>query len=234
VGAIGLRASGGFVAALASGFALIAPDGACRTVAAVAGDPARVRLNDGKCDRRGRFWAGSLDMSGTEPLGALYRLDPDFACASVAQGVTCANSLAFSPDDRTLYFADSPARAICAYAFDIGSGELGPRRVFADTSALSGVPDGSTVDAEGFLWNAMWDGWRLVRYAPDGRVDRIVPLPVQRPTCCAFGGPKLETLFVTSARASLEPQSLAAQPLAGSVLAFEPGCRGLAEPLFQG
>ncbi len=125
-------------------------------------------------------------------------------------------------------------RTIFAYDFDVDSGRIGNRRLFADCAGQPGAPDGSAVDAEGFLWNAQWDGWRLVRYAPDGRVDRMLPLPVQKPTSCAFGGPDLTTLYVTSAIWDLSPEARAAQPHAGGLLALDLGVRGLPCTRFAG
>jgi sugar lactone lactonase YvrE len=169
-----------------------------------------------------------------EPAGALYRTDPGGRWQRMVDGITVPNSLAWSPDDRTMYFADTPHRVIWAYPFDAETGALGARRPFAEVPEGAGYPDGSTVDADGCLWNAHFDGWRLTRYAPDGRVDRVVPLPVQRPTSCAFGGPGLGVLYVTSARARLTEAELARGPLAGGLLALEPGPRGLPEPRFAG
>lgn len=149
-------------------------------------------------------------------------------------GVWIPNGLAWSPDDRPLYLADSHRKLIFAYAFDSEAGEIRDRRVFVDTGAYVGVPDGAAVDAEGFLWSAQWDGHCVIRYAPDGRINRIVELPVTRPAACAFGGPGLETLFVTTARFRLPGEVLAAEPLAGGVLALEVGARGLPELRHRG
>jgi sugar lactone lactonase YvrE len=132
-----------------------------------------------------------------------------------------------------MYFADSPTRTILAFAYDPATGALGERRVFARV-APPGIPDGAIVDAEGYMWSAEYGGGRITRYAPDGRVDRRLALPVSQPTCCAFGGPDLSTLFVTCARAGLSAATLAAEPLAGAVLAYEPGVRGLPEPCYAG
>ncbi|MCW6510779.1 SMP-30/gluconolactonase/LRE family protein [Lichenifustis flavocetrariae] len=233
--ALALRETGGLVLALASGFAFFdPPTGAIRRLAAPESHLPTNRMNDGKCDRRGRFWAGTMDDGLRAPSGALYRLDPDLSCHRMEGGIGISNSLAWSPDDRVFYFADSLRRTIFAYDFDVATGRLGKRRVFTDCADQPGTPDGSTVDAEGFLWNAQWDGWRLVRYAPDGRVDRVVLLPVQKPTSCMFGGTDLRTLYVTSAVWDLEGDALAAQPHAGGLLALDVGVGGLPEPRFAG
>jgi len=236
IGAIGLRAGGGLIGALRSGFHPVSIEGGC--LAALAdpepGLPGN-RLNDGKTDRRGRFWAGSLQDPGYAPVGRLYRLEAGGRCEALLEGIAIPNSIAWSPDDATMYFADSLSGEICAFDFDAGAGEISNRRVFARVPAADGVPDGSTVDADGFLWNAHMDGWRITRYSPDGRVDRVIRLPVQRVTSIAFGGPRLDTLYVTTATRRLTPEQIRAQPLAGRLLAIQGlGARGLPEPEFAG
>jgi sugar lactone lactonase YvrE len=152
----------------------------------------------------------------------------------VEGSIAISNSLAWSPDNRRFYFADTLDRAIYVFDYDHASGAIANKRVFASTAGDPGNPDGSTIDAEGYLWNAQWDGWRLVRYAPDGTVDRVVMLPVQKPTSCMFGGPGLRTLYVTSAVWDLHGAALAGQPWAGGVLALDVGVAGLPEPRFAG
>jgi sugar lactone lactonase YvrE len=233
IGSFALRQAGGLVCAFASGFAFFDPDsGAVEWIARPEAMIARNRFNDGKCDRAGRFWAGSMDDLMSEHTGSLFRLDPDRGVHRMDGAIGCSNSLAWSPDDRVFYFADSQDRTIFAYDYDAASGAIANKRVFAVSDI--GVPDGSTVDAEGYLWNANWDGWRLVRYAPDGRVDRVIELPVQKPTSCMFGGPDLATLYVTSAIWDLGGPALAAQPWAGGLLALDVGVRGLPETRFAG
>ncbi len=235
VGSLALREGGGIVAALYNGFRFIDLDsGEIEVVHDIEADTPRTRFNDGRCDRRGRFWAGTMDDLMEQPLGSLYRLDPDRSYHKMESGIVCSNSTAFSPDDRTLYFADTFIDTIWAYDLDNDTGAITNRRVFASTKEMSGGPDGSAVDSEGFLWNAMWDGWRVVRYAPDGRIDRVIEMPVQRPTCCAFGGEGLDTLYVTSARFLLEDAELESQPQAGGVFAVDVGVKGLPEPRFAG
>jgi sugar lactone lactonase YvrE len=233
--AFAVRERGGLVVALASGFAFFDPEsGAVERLAAPEAHLPGNRMNDGKCDRRGRFWAGTMDDSLARSTAALYRLDPDLSCRQMETGVGISNSLAWSPDNRTFYFADSLIKTIFAYDFDLDSGAIRGRRVFADCSGQLGSPDGSTVDVEGYLWNAQWGAWKLVRYAPNGRVDREVQLPVQMLTSCAFGGPDLSTLYVTSAVWDLDIGSLKSQPEAGGLFALDVGVRGLPEPRFAG
>jgi sugar lactone lactonase YvrE len=190
------------------------------------------RFNDGRCDRQGRFWAGTMSDVRRDPAGTLYRLDASLACEPLRNAIIIPNSLAWSPDGRRMYFADTNRSTIWAWDYDPATGAATRERVFADTGA--GRPDGSCVDADGCLWNAEYGAWRLVRYTPAGKVDRAIELPVANPTCCCFGGERLDELFVTTARQRLTPGELAQQPLAGSVLALRPGVCGLPESRFGG
>jgi sugar lactone lactonase YvrE len=151
----------------------------------------------------------------------------------MTEGFSIPNSLAWSPDGTTMYLADSLQHAISSYDFAPETGAIGVQRPFARTQAPA-IPDGSTVDADGCLWNAEYDGWRIVRYAPGGTIDRVVDLPVQRPTSCAFGGANLDVLYITTASQRLTDEERARQPLAGAVLALDVGVRGLPEPRYTG
>ncbi|PWK92433.1 SMP-30/gluconolactonase/LRE family protein [Fulvimonas soli] len=230
------EADGWLLLGLASRLAFFHPDTrALLPVAEVeAGLPTR--LNDGACDRQGRFVFGTLHEppggGPRQPLGGFYRLNPDLSLERLPlPGVAISNSVAFSPDGGTMYFCDSPARAIqcCAYG-----DTLGAPRAFARIDDERGEPDGSCVDREGGLWNAQWGLGRVVRYAPDGRPDRVVELSAAQPTRPAFGGAGLAALYVTSARDGLDAAALAAQPDAGALFVAEPGARGLPEPRFAG
>ena len=190
------------------------------------------RFNDGRCDAQGRFWVGTMHNVTRAPEGVLYRLEGSGPMVPVRTGICIPNSLAFSPDGRTMYFADSLRYAIFAHDYDPATGTMGVERVFA-TSTPPAFADGSAVDAEGFLWNAQFNGGQLVRYAPDGRIDRVLPLPVQRPTCCAFGGPELDMLYITSASQNMSEAEMQAEPLAGALLAIKVGVCGLPEPRFS-
>ena len=235
VGSIGLRRDGGLVAALRTGFALV--DWATSEVRPITdpiGGRPNVRFNDGRCDRAGRFWAGTVQERRVVGEAALYRLEPDHGCELALPKLTVVNSIAFAPDDRTLYVACSAAREVMAFDLDLATGSLGRRRTLHRLADRDGVPDGATVDEAGCLWLAVFDGGRLLRLTPDGRIDREVAMPVPRPTSCTFGGPGLDTLFVTSARVGLSDAQLAAAPMSGSVLSLRPGVRGLSEPRFAG
>ena len=191
------------------------------------------RFNDGKCDRQGRFWAGSMDSQERKATGSLYRIDPDLSWRRTLAGLRIPNSLAWSPDSRTMYFTETLDRVIYAFDYDPETGVPSNRRVFAEV-APPGYPDGSTIDAEGCLWNAEFNGWRLTRYTPEGAVDRVIPLPVQSPTSCVFGGLRLDTLYVTSASRDVPADGFADQPDAGSLLAVDVGATGIPELPFAG
>lgn len=234
-GSFALREAGGLVVAFESGLAFFVPEtGEIEWIARPEADRPRNRFNDGKTDRQGRFWAGTMDDRLTDRTGALYRLDPDLSVHRMETGIGISNALCWSPDDTKFYFADTLVQEIWAYDYDTATGDIAARSVFATTLDQPGNPDGSTIDAEGYMWNAQWDGWRLVRYAPDGSLDRVMDLPVQKPTSVMFGGPDLSTLFVTTAIWDLTGEALRAQPMAGSLLALDVGVRGLPETRFAG
>ena len=195
-GSIALRRQGGLLVALASGVYVIGttePELLVRP----AGHEAGLRFNDGRCDRAGRFWVGTLAEPDFPPRGVLYRVDTDGRATPMRRGIHVPNSIAFSPDGRTMYFADTPRHKIWAFDYDGERGEISGERVFA--TPHPGFPDGSCVDAEGCLWNAEWGNSRVVRYTPAGKLDRVVSVPAKNPTCCTFGGAKLDTLYITSA-----------------------------------
>lgn len=235
VGSIGLREGGGLVVATRTGLHLLDTETGDRVALAdpIAGR-ADLRFNDGRVDRRGRFWAGTVHEKRVRGAGALYRLDPDRTVRAALDGVTVANGIAWSPDDRIMYFADSHERRIDAFDFEADAGTISGRRAFAAFRPEWGVPDGATVDGEGGLWIAGIGGGRVFRFAPDGRLDRTVALPVSQPTSCSFGGPGTATLFVTTGRRGLTDAALRAEPLAGGIFAFEPGVAGLPEPQYRG
>lgn len=234
-GCAALRASGGLVLALDNGLHAFDPaSGRLDFLFHPEPEPATNRYNDGRADRRGRFWLGTMDREIRGPTGSFYRLGADRSVARQFGDVTVPNSTAFSPDDRTMYFADTPRHVIWAFDFDIEAGAISNRRVFADLSARRGLPDGSCVDAQGFLWNAEFAGARLTRYAPDGRVDRTVAMPVKSPTCCCFGGDDLRTLYVTSSTHEHSAAQRAAEPWSGGLLALDAGVRGLPEAMYGG
>jgi sugar lactone lactonase YvrE/DNA-binding IclR family transcriptional regulator len=192
------------------------------------------RPNDGKCDRAGRLWFGTMSLDANRPAGSLYAVAGDRTWLRAATGFTVANGIDWSPDGKTLYFADSAAGRIYAFAFDLQSGSIGKKRSFAEIAPQDGRPDGLAVDRDGFLWCAIWDGWQVRRYAPDGRVVREVRLPAPRPTSVAFGGADLRTLFITSARIRLPSRILAEAPYSGGLFALPVETPGLPAQAFAG
>lgn len=230
IGAIAPRAAGGFVAALEDGFWVIG-EGSPRRIAAVPEARPELRFNDGKCDPRGRFWAGTMAYDEATGAGALYRLDSGGAVTRVFAGVTISNGLAWSADAATMYYIDSPTQRIDAFSYAAETGEIRDRRPMVDIPAELGSPDGMTIDADGGLWVALWGGGAVHRYL-DGRLDRVIRLPVSRPTSCAFGGPDLDELYVTSAWKGLSADARRAEPLAGALFRVRPGVRGVLPSVF--
>lgn len=235
IGCIALRDGGGLVAGLRSGFAFL--DSLTGAIAPI-NDPESAlptnRFNDGAVDPLGNFWAGTMDDDETAPSGNLYRLEPSGAVSLMRSGFVIGNGIDWSPDGTTMYFTDSTRRRIIAYDFDTTSAEISGDRDFAWLGEDDGFPDGLTVDAEGGVWSAVWDGHRLLRFSPDGELERTVAMPVPRPTSMAFGGEGLSTLFVTSARIGLDPAALDAAPLSGGVFAIDVGVRGLPARTYLG
>jgi len=231
VGSLAVAADGRVLVALRDRMGLFDPrTGGVAPLTAFDHGGEGIRANDGKCDRQGRFWIGTMDEGRRAQRGRLYRLDRT-ALTAMLDGLDVPNSLCWSPDGRTMYFADSAQRTIWAFPFDPAAGTLGERRVFVRTGDDE-APDGATVDAEGYVWSARYGGGRVVRHAPDGRIDRMQPVPASQVTSCAFGGPDLATLFITTATQRLSPEQLAGQPRAGGLFAVEVGALGLAEPRF--
>lgn len=194
-----------------------------------------MRFNDGRIDRQGRFWAGTMvedDTRCAEGSAGLFRLEADGTVKTMERDIQISNGCSWSPDGNHFYFADSPRRNIYRYDFDAATGEIANRRLFARTM-INRYPDGATVDMEGHLWSAHWRGARVERYSPDGRSAGAVTLPVSQPTCAAFGGEEMDLLFVTSARDSLPEWTLGREPLAGNLFVLQTPFRGLRDPQFN-
>ncbi|MHC8362243.1 SMP-30/gluconolactonase/LRE family protein [Pseudomonas sp. LS2P72] len=238
---IARHSDGGWVAGMESGFFHLHPhnDGSLDSNLLAPVEHARtdMRLNDGRCDRQGRFWAGSmvLNMGANAADGTLYRYSAGQRGPLEAQlsGFIVPNGLGFSPDGRTMYLSDSHplVQQIWAFDYDIDSGTPSNRRLFVDMHQFPGRPDGAAVDAEGGYWICANDAGLIHRFTPDGRLDRSLAVPVKKPSMCAFGGSRLDTLFVTSIRPGDDHDE---QSLAGGVFALNPGVKGLPEPQFQG
>jgi sugar lactone lactonase YvrE len=235
IGCFALRGDGGFVVALRGGIWLAHPDGAlARRVAEAPYDPAHHRFNDGRCDPQGRFLAGTMNEHRDASTAELFRLDPDFTQTRILGGLTISNGLAFSPDGRTMYHADTPTQVIRAYDYDAPTGTPANGRVFARFTAADDRPDGGAVDREGCYWAALYRAGKVVRFAPDGQLLAAIPVPAMCPTMCAFGGDELRTLFVTSARQMRDAEELARLPYSGGVFAMAVDVQGLPEPAFAG
>jgi sugar lactone lactonase YvrE len=230
-GAVSCSRDGEVVLAAADGFWKLASDGSERQIAEVEVDEPLIRINDAKCDRVGRFWAGTISVDLQPGAGGLCYLETDGRVYRVLTGLTVPNGLGFSPDGSVLYFIDSFLYGVDAYPFDQDEPWLGPPRRVVDVPTDLGLADGMTVDADGSLWVAMFGGSCVRQYGPDGSAGATIELPVTHPTSCAFGGKDLDTLFITSARSDergpMTPDLLAPQPLAGAVFACRPGSVGL-------
>ena len=234
IGSLAVRRQGGLLVALRSALSLFDPaSGELTPLASPEAHLEHHRFNDGKCDRQGRFWAGTMHDLTRAPVGSLYRFDAQGRCKAMQSGIRIPNSLAWSTDGRTMYFSDSLLRTIFAYDFDVTSGDLANKREFVRIEGL-GIPDGAAVDEEDHLWVAIYDDWKLHRYSPDGKLRDIVELPVQRPTMMAFGGADMRTLFITTASQKLTAEELAKQPLAGALLSMPAGVRGVPDAYFSG
>ena len=241
IGSMALRERGGAVLALRNGFHTFDFDsGQCELIVEVEADQPRTRLNDGKCDRCGRFFAGGMDQHESDYISGLYRLDPDMTVTKVADGFQCFNMPCWSPDDRTFYCAET-WETIWAYDYDIEAGAISNKRALVDLRGEPGGCDGSTVDEEGYIWNAQVVSGRLIRYAPDGTIDRDIPFPIRNLTSVMFGGDNLDVLYVTSLARVVHPphghfvKEAGPEPTAGGLFEVRGlGVRGLPEPRFAG
>lgn len=191
------------------------------------------RLNDAKCDLHGRLWVGSMRLDVSQPDGSLYRVGADGCSTQVGNGFTAANGLDWSPDGKTFYFVDTIPGNIYAYDFDGNRGTISNRRIFASIPEKAGRPDGLAVDCEGDVWCAIWDGWRIDRFSPDGRKLSSLEVPVPRPTSITFGGKDLRTMYITSARVRLPSETLALAPNSGDLFAVRAQVSGQKPNLFQ-
>jgi sugar lactone lactonase YvrE len=237
VSALAIRERGGLVLALRDGFAFFDPlSGELEFITDPEENLPDNRFNDAKCDHQGRFWGGT--MSNTrwhEPSGSLYRLDPDLKVTKMRGEVVCSNGMGWSPDGRTMYHTESFRYAIYAFDFDPSRGDISNRRLFASVDHQSGAfPDGLTVDEYGFVWSVHNAVGKVVRYNPRGMMVSEVKVPVPRPCGCAFGGENYDKLYITTARETLDDQTLREIPLCGSIFVVEPAVKGFAEPLFKG
>lgn len=234
VGTVVLSQNGKLVVALKSGVAALDPaTGRLQSLVVPEVDRPGNRLNDGKCDPRGRFWVGSVVEDGQGPNGALYCIDTTLAVERKLSGVQCSNGIVWSRDERTLFYIDTPTQRVRAFDYDPETSALGRERVVFELPKSQGGPDGMAIDAEGHLWVALWGGRKVLRVDPaTGAVGFEVLVPVDRVTSCAFGGPDLDTLYITTARVGASAEELRAQPFAGSLFAARVPFRGMPSPRF--
>jgi sugar lactone lactonase YvrE len=235
VGAIAPTVRGDWVIAARDGFFRLDPEtGTVTLIAHIEKDDSATRMNDGNVDARGRFWAGTMGMGGVRSRGSLYRLDPDGRVTRFLTGVHISNGIDWSPDGRVMYYADTGLGRVDALDFDEAQGAISNRRPFVTIQEDAGFPDGLVVDADGGVWVALWGGGAVHQYRPDGVLAGRVELPVSLVTKCAFGGPDLADLYITSAWIDLDAQGRAREPLAGGVFRVRPGVRGRPATAFAG
>jgi sugar lactone lactonase YvrE len=235
VGAVALTSGGDLVLAVRDGFARLDPgSGEVRLIAAVATDRPDLRMNDGNVDPAGRFWAGTMAIDERTAAGALYRLDPDGRVHRMLPQVTISNGLDWSGDGRLMYYVDTPTRSIDVFDFDVATGTIANRRSLVRVARGEGWPDGLTLDADGYVWVALWAGGALRRYAPDGTLDRVLTVPAAYPTSCAFGGPDFRDLYITTAATPLTPDERQREPFAGGLFRCRPGVQGRPAHRFGG
>jgi sugar lactone lactonase YvrE len=232
------RSDGGLVIGCEAGFATLECDGTYAVIAAIELEAPASFVNDGRCDALGRFWAGSVgiadDGNAAPCAGRLHRLEGDRSVTTALSGLSLANGMDWSPDGRTLYLIDSLSGGIDAFDFDLATGALGARRRAVELGLQRGqaFADGMCVDCDGCLWTAIWGTGEVRRYTPEGKLERTLATPVSQPTSCAFAGPSLDVLVITSAWHRMTPAQRAAEPHAGSIFAMDPGMSGMAVHAF--
>jgi sugar lactone lactonase YvrE len=235
VGAVVLRERGGLAIALKEGFALTDHwGGTPKLIAEPEKDKPDNRMNDGKCDRAGRFWAGTMGFKEGTGVGALYRLDADHSVHTMATEVTISNGLAWSHDDKQMFYIDTPLQRVDAFDYDAASGVIENRRTLFEIPKESGGPDGMTIDADGCLWVAHWGGSAVKRYTPKGVVDLTIELPAARVTSCCFGGSDLQDLYITTASVGLTPEQQKQQPHAGGIFVTRTSAKGTPGNSYKG
>lgn len=228
VGAVVPADDGHLALAVRDGFALLDPDdGTIEMLAEAERELPQNRMNDGKCDAAGRFWAGTMALDGRPGAAALYRLDPNRHVERMVAGVGISNGLGWSRDNRLMYYIDTLLGRVDVFDFDLTSGAIENRRLFAEVQG-GGAPDGMAVDADGGLWVAVWGGAKVLHFLPDATLAAEIALPVSQVTSCCFGGPELRDLYITTAWQGLTDDSRSREPLAGGIFRSQPGVRGLA------
>ena len=238
LGCLATRAKGGLIVSMVSGFYFFDPKtGKFDAIVDPEADLSETRFNDGKTDRQGRFWSGTVfEVPGQKarPLGSLWRLDADLTAHKLFNGIVSSNGLAWSPDSRTMYFTDSGTPIVRRYDFDPATGQVDNERVFFDVTPEGKLVDGSTIDAEGCYWTTLPGVSKVCRYDPDGKIMQTILLPTDLPTCCEFGGKDLDILYVTTAILNRPAEHFKGQHNPGGLFAIDVGTKGLALPPFAG
>lgn len=235
IGSIAMRKQGGLVAAIGKGFAFIdTQTGQIIQIVDVLKEDEPVHLNDGKCGPLGRFWAGTVSHRSGEALGKLFCLDEEGLVSVQADNILLSNGLAWSPCRQYFYFTDTLKHGIYRYRFNRYDGTITNRELFIELDQQDGNLDGLTIDQAGYLWSAIWNGYKIIRYTPNGKIDREIALPIQRPTSCIFGGKDMKTLFITSASRDVNEKKPLADPQAGGLFALHVDVAGMPEPQYLG
>jgi sugar lactone lactonase YvrE len=231
VGVVVPAAAGGWLLGAGGGFTHLAPDGTARVLVELAGeggspDSGGTRMNDGACDRAGRFFAGTMAFDERSGAGSLYRLGTDGVVTTVLTGLTVSNGMGWSPDDGTVYLCDSGDSVVWAFPYDLATGEFGARREFLRFDGRDGVADGLIVDDEGCVWTAMWGGGAVRRWSPEGELLAVVDVPIETTSSCCFAGPDRDVLVVSTSQQGLDDAARAAHPDAGRLFVARPGITG--------
>jgi sugar lactone lactonase YvrE len=233
IGCIVLKEDGDLLAAMQDGLAYVSLDSQNYTFfASIDNDQPNNRPNDGKCDEYGRLWIASMDNNEVSPSGKLWKISSSTP-EIMDKNFVIGNGIDWSPDSKKMYFTDSISRTIFVYDFNLVDGTIANKKVFVQVSDSDGFPDGLTVDSQGFIWSAHWDGWRVTRYNPNGLVDMIIELPIPRPTSIAFGGTDLSSLFITSASIGLSSEEFANAPLSGGLFVYKSVISGRPSNMFS-
>lgn len=228
IGAFAMAPENRLVLATPRGFMTCDENGRdLRLVAEVEADKPETRMNDGKCDRAGRFWAGTMASDAIQGAGSLYRLSPSGSTARMLEGVTISNGLAWNADDSLMYYVDTAEQRIDVFDFDLDTGTIARRRPFVHIPSADGMPDGITIDMDDHVWVALWGGGSVRRYSPNSELDAIVSVPASLVTSCVFGGDSFGDLYITTASIGLDADELVSQPGAGRLFCCRPGVRGL-------
>lgn len=235
VGSVALCADGSLLVAALRELALLEPEtGRWTPIVKFETEAPRRRSNDGKCDPRGRFWIGRMALDGAAGVGSLLRIEPDRTATTVLAGLSIPNGLAWSLDAQRMYFVDSTQGVVMEHPYDVETGEIGPGHSLIRFAEGEGAPDGMTIDAEGYLWVALWGGSRVQRISPEGRLADRIDLPVSQASSCTFGGDDLTDLYITTAREHFSPADITREPTAGGLYRARPGVRGLPPVTFAG